>query len=455
MKFQNPPRYETVCEGLFLLFIFSLFPTLGADSPQPVFARMVFGGGLFVFSLPFLWPQRRFVSLKSTTALFFLAFFGWEILRAVWAFWKLYLESVPEGIVLPLRRYLTSPVKWGFYFFSFLSAFWIFRPRRQIVRLLWVLSASGFFLALNAIPYVLVVLKQRGEYFTGPARFFLPPFYSHPWLRDYVFAGTSHVNYIGDLIGLGFFPALALFFYALWKSRRNILSVVLPILMASTTALAVILLFARGSILSFLIALAVFLAAVLWRYPSRKRVLFILIGLGCVGGLLLWAGNLPEVGKEIATVQGEWDPSASSRSLDTNREGMRRALAIFRQNPLGGVGTDGYRAVAKHFALPGTEGSLADIVVLCHYLQLMAEEGAGTILYFIFLVAYFVEVPRGLAHAESRLQFLAGLALFSAVFMVLLHAWVNQLMQRFAVSLLTYTLMGASLAISSKDFNRA
>ena len=148
----------------------------------------------------------------------------------------------------------------------------------------------------------------------------------------------------------------------------------------------------------------------------------------------------------------EFNESEQNKSLDANREGIRRSLALFKHNPVGGVGTKGYEAVAKHFAIPGTEGSLANQVALCHYAQTLAEEGLGALIYFLFLFAYLIETLMGLKKSKSRFQFIAAVSLFSAVLMVLFHAGISQLMQRFAISLLVYILMGSSLAVVSKDF---
>jgi len=55
-------------------------------------------------------------------------------------------------------------------------------------------------------------------------------------------------------------------------------------------------------------------------------------------------------------------------------------------------------------------------------------------------------------YLQSRFQFMSGLALFCAVLMVLLHASIHYLMQRFAISMLVYLLMGAGLRVLRPDF---
>lgn len=464
----NARVQERLFEIIFSFFILSFFLTLGSVPPGLVAARMIAGGALAVLFLPFIRQESRFTSLKSIAAWLFLSFFLCELIRAGWAGWQIYFVKAHEGIVRPLHRYLTSPGKWFFYLVFFLVSLWTFRTRRRARHLLWVLSGSSFFLALNALPFVFRILSQmtKEQTLMVPTVFFHPVFYFQPWVKKFVLAEFSHVNYIGDVIALGFFSAVGLFLYNLhWagdKDKRRSPSqpssflspsLWLPAVMAGSTALASLLFLGRGTMLSFFLAFLFFLIAVFIKYPSRKQMSFTVLVFLVVFGFLYWFGNWERMWEEVATVQSEVGHTTESRSTDDNREGIRRALTMFRANPLWGVGTDGYGAISEHFALPGTENSMANLFALCHYAQVLAEEGCGAIFYFLFLIVYFFESLRGLRRAESRFQFFTGIGLFAPVFMVLTHALVSQLMQRFTISMLVYILMGASLSVLSKDFD--
>ena len=89
---------------------------------------------------------------------------------------------------------------------------------------------------------------------------------------------------------------------------------------------------------------------------------------------------------------------------------------------------------------------------MCHYLQVLAEEGSGAFLYYLFLLAYLAEMAKGLWGTQSRFKFIMGLSLFAPVLMILMHAAINPLMQRFSTSMLVYMTMGAGLGVLRKDF---
>ncbi len=320
---------------------------------------------------------------------------------------------------------------------------------------------------MNAIPALLI--KGHAGYLgaDGKPGFFYPAFYFNDYLSKYLLSRFSHVNYTGDVIAFGVFPALGLFFYALYlfreKREKPLASCTLPALFCGVTALAVILFFSRGTIICFSMAFLVYLLTLFVKFPSRIQSIFTLAALVLVLIFLFWAGNLGKVWNEIGTLQRETEVTNTHTSSSTNREGARRALRIYRAYPLWGVGTDGYSNVSLRFATEGTAirnldsdfMAMAEFRAMCHYLQVLAEEGIGAFFYFLFLLAYFFESIRGFFKTKSRFQFISSLSLFAPVFMVLSHAAINHLMQQFSISVLVYLLMGATLALFQPDFEHA
>ena len=438
--------------SLLFFFIASFFLTLGSDEAHLLFLRQAYGalllGGFFLVFRGELTP----LFLKSLAIRFFLFFLIFQLVRLGAVFFS-------RNPALSLA-YLNSPVVWFFYFGFFVLGFLYFRVRKRVERLLWSLSWCGFLLALNALPALLTI--GRPEYLgpDGFRGFFYPAFYSFSFFSKYLLGRFANLNYTGDVVALGFFPATGLFLYSLHRLRERkiaLTSLGLPATFAGATALAVILFFSRGTILSFSIAFMIYILATLLKFPSRHQLIFSSVILGLVSIFLIWAGNLPGVWKELGTLRRETHPEDLTSSFATNREGAHRALAIYRDYPLWGVGTDGYAIVSKKYtsSIPRPAPLLlADIRAMCHYLQLLAEEGMGAYLYFFFLLAYFFEGIRGLRRTKSRFQFTAGLSLFAAVVMVLIHASINLLMEQFSISMLIYIFMGASLGVLRNDFER-
>lgn len=468
MKLAGPRWIHGFFEAAFLWFMVSFFLTVGADHASLIRVRMIYGGILLAVSLILPFKGKDLHPLRSLSVLCFLAFLGFEMARMMGALWQiLQTEPAPETLI-PLSLYLSAPLKWslGFGFFLLSALMWGSRDRTR--RLLWVLSGCGFFLAFNLIPALLIRGKIGYEVGGGQSVFFHPLFYCHETAAKYLLGRSTHPNYIGDLIGLGFFPALGLFFYALhlWREKQkkgglpkglqvSAASLGLPALCLATAALAVILAFSRGSIMCFTGTFVLYLLAVMLKFPSRRQLAFSGAAFLLITGFLLWSADLTKTWTELQTLQSELDTSKET-SFSTNREGARRALAIYRAYPIWGVGTNGYTSVSEKFAAPGSERWLmAKFKAMCHYLQLLAEEGIGAYFYFLFLAAYVLEALGGLGRAKSRFQFLAGLSLFLPVVMILSHASFSHLLERFSISMLLYLFMGASLGVLRKDFEQA
>lgn len=455
-------------EFALLLFVISFFLTLGSDLSPQVDLRMSYGTILlccYFFSSFFSRGRKGCPSFKSPTAMFFLSLLGFEIARAVYSLLELSIAGSADRLhFLLLIQRLSSPLKWSLYAGCFAMSFSVFKTKNRIRRLLWLLSWCSFVLAMNAIPALLT--KGYTGYIDkhGQVSFFYPFFYSHDLLSKYLIAHFAHINYSGDIIGLGFFSALGLFFYTLHLLREKKIgrpgrteevsatSPIIPGIFAGTIALAVVLILARGTIISFFFAFFLCILGMLLKFRSRAQAIFVGAAFLLICGFLLWAGNLEGVWKEVQTLKQETNATKQTSS-SANREGARRAVAIFRDYPLWGVGNDGFAIVSERYAIPGAEQTgIIEFRAVCHYLQILAEEGVGSLLYFAFIIAYFVDITRGLLKTDSRFCFMACLGLFASVLMILIHASFNYLMERFSIAMPVYILMGASLAVLRPDF---
>src|SRR3989338_3953686 len=106
----------------------------------------------------------------------------------------------------------------------------------------------------------------------------------------------------------------------------------------------------------------------------------------------------------MRTLKSEFH-SSHMTSFSINREGAHRAIEIYKHSPVWGVGTRNYRHASLAFARPGTESwAMSRLQAMCHYLQLLAEEGIGAFIYFLMIGVYFFEMSRGLIRADGRFQ---------------------------------------------------
>lgn len=451
-------------EGLIFLFILLLFLSLGVDRAELDQVRYVGASAVllgFVFFVREGLPAHVF---QSKAILFFFLFIIFQLIRFFWGVIGLrWINSDAEQTEIFLR-YTQSALPWLYYFGIFAVFYAWFSSRKKIKKLLWVLSGSGLLVAMNALP----PLMQHGAmgYWTGKKYvFFHPSFYASKWISVYLISDFGHVNYVGDIIAIGFFAALGIFSYTFshWfaqdKSKRvfdrlPFLEFGFPISVMSLCILAIILLFSRGTIVSFVLALAFFILVSALKNRAKNQFLFILVTLGILGLVLTWAGNLKSVWKELATLQTEVK-SPEDTSSASNIEGAKRALKIYKEHIVWGVGVNGYADQSKRFASNAeayNEFILVRFKAMCHYLHVLAEEGAGTFFYFIFLIFYGWECGKGFWKTTSRFQAVAALALFSSMVMIFTHAWINFLLQQFNMSLLVYAVMGSCLAVLRSDF---
>ena len=453
---------------LFLFYIASFFLMIGADSAGHILFRTRLGIFLFVVYFLFVPVSGKFSRMWNGVLLLFLCFWGYELARALWAFWGVRFQGWVDGQPLPLKRYMASPLLWSFYVGAFILAFSYFKSKTSVTHLIKTMAWTGFFLAINAIPLLMIHGVNKAVYirenFTS---FFYPALYFHEWIPKYLLIMKSHSNLIGDIMAFGFFPALGLFFYGAHvlaertKSKDrdrskegffDYLPLFLYLLVSLMIAVAILLFISRGTILSFVASFLGYLMAMVLKYPSRKQFFMVLVFLGGVAFSGLVFGKFGDVWKEIQTLGRENDAATSSWSV--NQEAARRALRIYYDYPVWGVGTRGYKTVSKKYASLGTEDVyiMANLQSMSHYLQLLSEEGIGAFLYYLLLVAYFLSMTIGLIKTKSRFKFMMGLSLFAPVFSILLHAAISYILYHFSSSMLLYLTMGANLAVLRNDF---
>lgn len=448
----------------FYFFIFSFFLVLGSDVTAQIQFRLWWGGVLLV---AFLFLPQAFDGqfIRGSFPLFlFFSFTLFELMRLLWGVAQLQTGHM-GGEALLLERYLTAPARWFFCFGFFSISYSVFCQKKTSSMLLWLVSASGFFLSMCILPALIMTGQPWYLVKAGNSVFFPPFFYLFGPISKYLIGSFVHVNYTGDVMALGVFAALGILFYQLSlmvealekETRPNIFkpSLWLPLTFALITSAAVVTLLSRGTIVCFSVCLGIFLCGLLVKYPSRKQLVFVSVVIALVIAFLWWAGNLTQAGREVSTLTNELRPKFSG-SFSFNVEGAKRAIRIYRRHPGFGVGTGGYEFESLKYATRGTESwMMIKFKAMCHYVQLLAEEGAGAFIYFLFILVYYLEMISKLIQTKSRFQFIAGLALVCACSMVLSHAGINHLMERFSIAMLVYILMGASLAVLRKDFKHS
>ncbi len=467
---------KKIFEGLLTAYILSLFLSMGNDLPGHLMVRYAAGGVLALYFIVLSLFNRRLPTL-SISLIFLGIFLAFEWGRAVLAL------NAQIGPAELRAAYLKAPLFWSFYALIFLMAAQTYDSRPAAGRLFKCLAWICFFIAVNVIPAILI--QGHAHYAIGDGRgsFFLPILYFHPWIPRYLLSRFGHPNYSGDLMALGFYAALALAWYAgdlFFDRRRKFLQQlkegrvqpgdkpplplngILYLFIALVTGAGVLLLFSRGTIVFWLISVLIFLVMVLLKWRSRRVLIITIAILVLGGGFSGWTVNLPKVWNELQTLRQEQQgiekgpirgAVGQNKSIYTNREGFRRALAISADYPFWGVGTQGYGIVSKKYEKEGWERyALSRYYAMNHYLHMLAEEGLGALLYFSFLFVYGWEVLRNLFKIKSRFQGFICLAFTAWLAMIFGHALINYFLENITFSLLAHAMMGALAGISRQNF---
>ncbi len=448
--------YRKFFEAFFLLFVFILFLSVNQDSPELVQARLAAGSVLILAGLLLPETRRAFKSFFSIPGVLFLLFLAVQAGNFVMGFLK--VRAREEGWA-PYQNYMTGPGMWFFYFMLFFIGFAWISQRERARRLLVTFLFSSFFLSANLMPPLLQgkfgFLLENGKGFL-----FYPAFYRIDWMKKYVFAAWSNMNWLGDFLVLGVFSGLGLCFYAFYrifekKEQGNIGEPLFFLVFAAINAATIVLLQSRGALVCFLPLLIVYLAFAMAKFPSRYKAM--------VGGatavffivILLWLGNFSGAIRELGTLSEEASGVGQSHSIQLNIEGGKRALRMFQAQPVFGVGKGNYPRVSESFADEGEQSAriyAADTTCESHYLLMLAEEGIVSVIYFLFLISFIGYAALKTLKASSRFQQLAAFSLLIPVLHVYAHGAINAIMDRFSMAALMYLLMGSLLGLLRPDF---
>lgn len=443
-----------------LTFLFLL--TLGSDISTQKALRMSLCTALL---LPIIAkPQRIFSEFKlsNLAILFFFGMVSFQFLRVLYFFST---GRTGDDSFFPL--YVESLKRWGCYFIMFVAGAVLFRNKKSVNMFSLAILGGTFFISVNAIP-ALLMFEGRAGYEAGEQIvFFYPYFYFNELIGNYVLGKFAHPNYTGDLVSIGFFVGMGGFFYLLnnYRERKNdldfdqeerrnaVAAMSLRIFVSIVSVAAVVLFFSRGTILSFALVSLTFLLIIVIKIRSVAVTSIVVVFLLGAIGFLSWSTNLGAVWKELQTLEREVD-AESAGSFDTNKEGIHRALGMYADHKLWGVGTRGYKKLAEQYATEGSWDKLwfARVQSMCHYVHTLAEEGAGAYFYFLFILCFLLSGATILLKTGSQYKFILCLAMISPVVMVFLHASFNHLMQRFSMSMIIYSLMGVSMGLFRKDF---
>lgn len=453
--------------SFFLLALGSAFPS---HDPIRVFLSL-----LWIAFILILFPRETLAGIKppGISIFIFFIFLIFIVIRAMLAWF--HLLSFPA--VLPPILFAQSFFLWGLYFLGFFCSFVFFNHKSVLTHWFILSAALSFLMAFNMVLPLSQHLGDPHYQINNQRSLFYPALYFHPWIKTYILPLFSHPNRIGDVLAIGFFPALGLLFYTFTKFKQRVKTALIREEKPSTQewklfalygtfvlviGAAILLLYSRGTILCLAVVFIASFILLAVKFPSKTQWGFLFVFL--VGGFLFfsWAGNLQKAWQEVRTLKEEQAVLSrnltqevyKSRSIYINQEAARRAIRIQRQYPLWGVGTGGYQKIARNYSSAGDYKALAlaSASAMSHYFQLLAEEGIGAFIYFAFLLVYFGELLWGFFRTKSHFKFIAALSLSAPVLVILSHAAIIDTMQRFSVAMPVYMLMGASLAALRKDF---
>lgn len=408
-------------------------------------------GLLFIVSVFFQHRLKTFPPLNFLTGagVLFLLFETVKIALAG-------LDFVAKGNLTALSQgYLLGA---GFYVFAALLITAFYKSvysKTSLLLFLKIFVFCSFFLSLNAV----VPLVQNKYGYNGPEElFFYPALYQIP-LSEYVFGRWCSMNWAGDFIAFGIFSGMGMIFYDLYRGpeKKEDVNWAMTLALFFITVIntsVLVLLKSRGSLVFFGLVLVFFLALLAWKWASRYKGIMLTAFITVFFAAAMWMGNIKGAVQELQTLSKE-TKTETQRSWATNLEGQKRALAMFQERPVFGFGKRNYAKVSSQYADYGMDNdrkSTADFSCMSHYFLLLAEEGAGSFIYFTFLLFFIFYILFKIIQTPSQFKFLAGLSLLSAVLMVLGHAMINDLMDRPGMASLVYLTMGMLAGLFRKDF---
>lgn len=453
--------FEVLFEFFLYLFLFLLFSSINSAGPELIQFRLVLGI-LLIAAAPFLFRRSLLPGWRPWFLLISVFFF--LLLQAAKAAVGIFHLTVPMAESRKVSEVLYASYAWGpLEWFVLIGMFFVmagfFCRKDRAERLLKTLVLSATFLAAAALPPLLHDGYGYGNYNGKDFTFFPSFFYAHGWLAKYLFGRWASMNWAGDYMAFGVFAAAGLGFYDLYrilekKEPGNPGRPFFWLMLSMINAAALFLLRSRGSMLFFILVFIPYVAAVLIKLPlSHKKVW----ASGFIAAFLVfvfWAGNIPAAVKEMQTLSDETS-RISRRSYNVNLDGQQRARRMFEAYKLFGVGRGNYIKASQTFAGEGIEAdsvASANFTCMSHYWTVLAEEGMSGIPYFLWIFFLCLWALKQSGSASSRFQCIAGISLLAPMLMVLGHASINDLMDRFGMQALVLLSAGALWGIFRKDF---
>jgi len=467
----NPRKVhlQPVSVTLLALFLSLLFVLLGRESSDAqVHLRLILSAVCLVVGVLCARHSHKKGWSHTWILWLFYVFFAFQIGRAIDFFFFKEISATSDQF--KRDAYGQDLIFSAGYLSLLLSYYWGCLQKKNVVTLLNVLTWCAFLLAMISLPPLLLgghnpMYDKPGLPNTG---IFWPFTFHWRWVEEYFLPLFTHVNIFGDILGFGFFPSLGLALYALYlrqttakglsaaSERRHLPqlpTIILCLVRAAILGGAILLLFSRGTMIAFFLALFIFLVIHAIKFRSIQKTLVTGVLLVAIVGVGGWAGNLSKALKEVSTLASEVGGEGGSSSA--NKKGSQLARAIYDSNPLWGVGRNGYEKFAKSFDRDYKEGQplgFSHYTPYNHYLKTLCEQGFGAYLYFLWLICWILGSCWALYRTQSYFKFVIGLSLFCSVLTVLIHASFGFLMQYYATSAFVYILMAMTLGVLSPHF---
>ncbi len=444
-----------VLEVLLGIFTSLLFLSLNSNLPEIIIPRIFFG---VLFTAAVLFYSRPALKVILISPVFIGgAFLLFELVKAVWGGSLIF--SNKETSALFTAAYGQGLLFWIFQAAVFSSVFYFTKEKIRVFHFLKTLIFISLFLSLNELG---PLLKNGYGYEVWPQK----DAYFHPWVYQfvpfskYIFSRWCNMNWAGDFISFGIFSGLGLVFYDLYsavekKERVNWTLTTSLCFITAVNAAVLFLLKSRGSLVCFAGAFLVFFLFILLKWSFRYKGIFTAVFVVFFSGFVFWAGNFKGALKEVQTLSEEVKAKTDG-SWIINLEAKRRALGMFQTRPFFGVGRDNYDKFSEEFASLGVDDdrrSMANYTAMSHYYEMMAEEGSGSFIYFSFLAYFILWTSWKILTARSQFKVLAGTSLLAAVVMVLGHASINDLMERFGMITLVFVVLGVLAGLFREDFD--
>ncbi len=323
------------------------------------------------------------------------------------------------------------------YLFAFFAAFFLLRDQRRMLTMIYIMIAIGLLMGLHGVYQYIAGVPMPGNWVDAGEN-----------VRTRAFSFVGSPNVLGSYMAFTIPMACGMAFYWLqmsWKKTASIrqtifsksgLVALLFIGAAGVMALCLLVTFSRGALLAFGASLA--LVATMIAVMYDKRFLFVVLGAGAAGALLVYI-LAPTVVERLLYV---FSPEYFAKSSQGGR--VTRWLNAFdrmRHEPFFGAGLGQYGGAvgARHF---GT------IYVDNYYAKTLAEMGLVGISLFLWLITAVVKnaFQSWRKVWNSSYRFLAA-GLFAGLLAVIFHNAVENIFEVPFMNVLFWMTAGMLLGL--------